>query len=62
MPVVAKSAAGVCYILNSISDLAVPAFARMLSSHLMDPTLIGEAALALWLLVFGAGSRSERER
>lgn len=54
--------AGVCYILNSISNLAVPAFARMLSSHLMDPTLIGEAALALWLLVFGAGSRSERER
>lgn len=46
--------AGVCYILNSIADLAAPAFARMLSPHLMDPTLIGEAALALWLLAFGA--------
>jgi hypothetical protein len=31
-----------------------PTFARMLSPHLMDPTLIGEAALGLWLLVFGA--------
>lgn len=45
--------AGVCYILNSIADLAAPAFARMLSPHLMDPTLIGEAAMALWLLAFG---------
>jgi hypothetical protein len=26
----------------------------MLFPHLMDPTLIGEAALALWLLAFGA--------
>lgn len=46
--------AGACYILNSAADLAAPAFAHMLSSHLMDPTLIGEAALALWLLAFGA--------
>lgn len=54
--------AGACYILNSIADLAVPAFARMLSPHLMDPTLIGEVALGLWLLVFGAGRRSKRDR
>ncbi|MBJ7442560.1 MAG: DUF4386 domain-containing protein [Sphingopyxis sp.] len=54
--------AGACYILNSIADLAAPAFARMLSPHLMDPTLIGETALALWLLVFGAGRRSKRDR
>lgn len=53
--------AGVCYILNSIADLAAPAFARTLSPHLMDPTLIGEAALALWLLAFGA-RRSIRDR
>ncbi|WP_069206513.1 DUF4386 domain-containing protein [Sphingomonas panacis] len=46
--------AGVCYILNSVADLAAPAFAHTLSPHIMDPTLIGEAALALWLLVFGA--------
>ncbi|WP_010188134.1 MULTISPECIES: DUF4386 domain-containing protein [unclassified Sphingomonas] len=54
--------AGACYILNSIANLAVPAFARMLSPHLMDPTLIGEVTLALWLLVFGAGRRSKRDR
>ncbi len=46
--------AGACYIFNSIADLAAPAFAHTLSPHLMDPTLIGEAALALWLLLFGA--------
>lgn len=53
--------AGVCYILNSIADLTAPAFARMPSPHLMDPTLIGEAALALWLLTFDA-RRSMRDR
>lgn len=53
--------AGACYILNSMADLAAPAFSRMLSPHLMDPTLIGEGALALWLLVFGAGRRSMRD-
>lgn len=49
--------AGVCYLANSIADLAAPIFARTLSPHLMDPTLIGETALALWLLIFGANSR-----
>ncbi|UAK25488.1 DUF4386 domain-containing protein [Sphingomonas nostoxanthinifaciens] len=46
--------AGGCYIFDSVADLTAPTFARTLSPHLMDPTLIGEAALALWLLVFGA--------
>lgn len=46
--------AGACYVFNSIADLVAPTFARTLSPHLMDPTLIGEAALALWLLLFGA--------
>ncbi len=45
--------AGVCYLTNSTADLAAPVFARALSPHLMDPTLIGEAALAVWLLAFG---------
>ena len=53
--------AGGCYILNSVADLTAPAFARMLSPHIMDPTLIGEAALALWLLAFGT-RRSIRNR
>ena len=54
--------AGACYILNSIADLVAPALARMLSPHLMDPTLIGEGALALWLLIFGASRRSTSDR
>jgi len=53
--------AGACYLVNSIADLAAPAFARMLSPHLMDPTLIGEAGLALWLLLFGTGRRARQD-
>ncbi len=53
--------AGACYLFDSVADLTAPRFARTLSPHLMDPTLIGEAALALWLLVFGA-RRSLRHR
>lgn len=45
--------AGICYLINSVADLALPAFARSLSPHIMDPTLIGEAALGIWLLIFG---------
>lgn len=52
--------AGICYLINSIADLAAPSFARTLSPHLMDPTLIGEGALALWLLAFGTGDRFRR--
>ena len=46
--------AGVCYLLNSIADLAVPALGDALPAATMLPTLIGETVLALWLLVFGA--------
>lgn len=54
--------AGVCYLVNSIADLAAPTLAKSLSPHLMDPTLIGEAALALWLLVFGGNGRFRGRR
>lgn len=54
--------AGVCYLVNSVADLAAPALARSLSPHLMDPTLIGEAALALWLLAFGTNGRFRGRR
>ena len=52
--------AGICYLINSLADLAAPAFANTLSPHLMDPTLIGEAALAVWLLVFGSSGFRRR--
>lgn len=45
--------AGFCYLLNSLSGLAAPGLARALSPHLMDPTLLGEAALAVWLVARG---------
>lgn len=46
--------AGICYLVDSLADLAAPAFAATLPPHIMTPTLIGEAALALWLIIFGA--------
>ena len=49
--------AGACYLFKSFADLAAPDFARSLSPHLMDPTLIGEAALGAWLLAFGTKGR-----
>jgi hypothetical protein len=42
--------AGACYIFSSLADLLAPAFARTLLPHLNDPTLLGEGALALWLI------------
>lgn len=54
--------AGGCYVLNSFASLSAPAFARMLSPYVMPPTLLGEGALALWLLVFGPGKRPMGDR
>lgn len=54
--------AGGCYVLNSFASLSASAFARMLSPYVMPPTLLGEGALALWLLVFGSGKRPMRDR
>ena len=49
--------AGFCYLLNSGADLGMPVIFDTLPPQLMYPTLIGEAVLALWLLIFGAGNR-----
>jgi len=54
--------AGLCYLINSVADLAAPPLAKTLSPHLMDPTLIGEAAMAIWLLVFGRNDRFRGRR
>lgn len=43
--------AGLCYLAVSLTDLAAPA--ARLPPEVMYPTLIGEGALALWLMVFG---------
>lgn len=44
--------AGACYLIDSVADLADPAFARMLPAYVMVPTLLGEGALSLWLILF----------
>ena len=49
--------AGGCYLLKSVADLAAPTLAAALPSSVMIPTLVGEAALALWLLAFGGHRR-----
>ena len=54
--------AGVCYLINSVANLAAPGFARTLPPHLMDPTLLGEAALAVWLLAFSTNGRFKGRR
>lgn len=48
-------AAGLCYLINSFAWLASPDMARGLPSWILYPTLIGEAALSLWLIMFGRG-------
>ena len=45
--------AGVCYLIDSIAGIAAPAVARLLPAQILLPTLIGEGALALWLIFFG---------
>lgn len=54
--------AGICYLTTSLADLAAPAVARALPPILMAPTLIGEAALAGWLVVFGTKRRGRKHR
>jgi Domain of unknown function (DUF4386) len=49
--------AGLCYLVNSVTGILLPAFARQLPSQILLPTLIGEAALALWLTIFGVTKR-----
>jgi hypothetical protein len=45
--------AGICYLVDSVADLAAPALAARLPSQILIPTLLGEGGLALWLLIFG---------
>lgn len=48
------AAAGACNLVNSLAWLGAPQWAANLPSYFTLPTLLGELALALWLLVFGA--------
>ncbi len=46
--------AGVCYAVNTLAMIVAPALWSSISPAILVPCLIGEAALAIWLLVKGA--------
>jgi len=50
--------AGACYFGSSLSNVVAPALAHLLSPWIIIPCFIGEASLALWLLIKGVGSTS----
>lgn len=47
------AAAGACNLVNSLAWLGAPQWAVQLPDYFTLPTLLGELALALWLMVFG---------
>jgi hypothetical protein len=48
--------AGVCYFVSSLSNVVAPGMARLLSPWIIIPCFLGEASLALWLLLKGTRS------
>lgn len=54
------AAAGACNLINSLAWLGAPQWAARLPQEFAIPTLVGELALALWLLVFGVREFSPR--
>jgi Domain of unknown function (DUF4386) len=44
-------AAGACYFVSSLCNVVAPALAHFLSPWIIIPCFIGEASLAIWLLV-----------
>lgn len=48
--------AGVCYAVNTLAMIVAPDFWSSISPAILVPCLVGEAALALWLLIKGASS------
>lgn len=58
------AAAGACNLVNSVIRLGAPQWAEYLPHYFTLPTLLGELALALWLLFFGvrAGPASMADR
>lgn len=54
--------AGVSYLINSFANILSPPLADALSSFILLPTLIGEASLTLWLVIFGLDARKWDER
>lgn len=53
--------AGACYLTNSIVDFMPNGFADWLFPWILLPCALGEAALALWLLIAGVNTTKWRE-
>src|SRR4051794_37276833 len=45
--------AGVCYFISTLSTVVAPTAAHFLSPWIIIPCFVGEASLALWLLIKG---------
>jgi hypothetical protein len=52
-------AAGVCYLVNSLAAILAPSFSNVLFPWILLPVLLGELALALWLVVKGVNDHTE---
>src|SRR5256714_12858138 len=48
--------AGVCYFVSNLSNAVAPGWAHLLSPWIIIPCFLGEASLAIWLLVKGIRS------
>lgn len=51
------AAAGLSYLVASLSELVAPRLANILSPAILLPALIGETSLCLWLLIKGVNVR-----
>jgi hypothetical protein len=45
--------AGICYLVNSLATIVAPGLAALLFPWILLPCLVGEASLAMWLVVKG---------
>ena len=54
--------AGVCYLVNSLSQFLAPAFGATLFPALFVPIFVAELSLALWLIVKGVDVAKWEER
>jgi hypothetical protein len=48
--------AGVCYFVSTLATVVAPGLAHLLFPWIIVPCFIGEASLAIWLLVKGTRS------
>jgi hypothetical protein len=48
--------AGVCYVVNTVAGILAPAVAAAINPAILVPCLLGELALALWLLIKGVAT------